>query len=544
MTEGYELTPQAAEEAVSLFKRQKGNPIEWDWLEALWSWLKSIWDKLWAIAAEAAAWVWSYVGPWLTSIVDWVRSVASQVANLASQLWNTISDVVSSWVTKVWGWIQEVLAKITQFFTALGASIANYFTDLWGKITGAFTSLGSQIAIWVTELPKTLEREFIDPITDWFQGFIENIVAIPVRIFQEWKRWLIDFPMFMLEDFGERVIYGLSTSFQWIGQWAEAAAGNVIEAIIGYIQKVGRIDPTNAPTVAGALMSLVGTGVFALSAMTIAGELMHPLKEIGMGHVSAMIGDVINYRVISGAFMGALVGAALSTPLRYYFNYTLRPWLPDRRVINEAMSRDMFGNPEDLNPELAPQIRALVGPGGWEAFERRMLGYHGFADEWYAVYKELANTRVGYFALAAVSRDGTFDEPIFKSELMRGGYGAPTRAMLLDMYRRASLGEVKGLYIGDPISAFKEGWFDEARLSRELIECGIPEASLPRYLHAAWIKYEVDLLSDRLAGLKEAYRKGLVTDDNFLGALTTWGMVTERATEHLTREQIRRYGKL
>ncbi|MBA7586645.1 hypothetical protein ES708_28648 [subsurface metagenome] len=160
------------------------------------------------------------------------------------------------------------------------------------------------------------------------------------------------------------------------------------------------------------------------------------------------------------------------------------------------------------------------------------------------MFKELASSKVGYFALAAVAKSGVFDEALFRSDLMRAGYYPPIQKLLLDMYRRSSVEEVKTLYIGDPINAFKEGWFDEARLRVELLQCGIPEIKLPAYLHAAWRKYEVDLLSDRLAGLKEAYRKGLVTDDEFTGSLTGWGMVRERATEHLSREQIRRYGKL
>ncbi len=290
--------------------------------------------------------------------------------------------------------------------------------------------------------------------------------------------------------------------------------------------------------------SLVGVMVGGLSAMTLAGELMHPLKEIGMGHISAMIGDCVNYKAISGAFMGALVAGALTTPLRYYFNYALRPWLPGPAEIAIGMSRNLFIDPDSLNPELAPGIKSLVGPDGGVAFEKRLLGYRGFHDEYYPMFKELANSKIGYFALAAVASGGTFDEVIFKSEMMRAGYWPRAANMLLDMYRRQALGEAKALYIGDPISAFKEGWFSEDRLARELIECGIPEAAVPRYLHAAWIKYEVDLLSDRLAGLKDAYRKGLVTDDDFTGSLTGWGMVRERATEHLSREQIRRYGKL
>jgi len=566
MTEDYELTPEAAEEAALLASRYKWDS-GWPWpLEAVQRWFewllnqvqkvaKSVWDQAvywgrtlwdWLVDRISAAVAWVVRGiSYLTGYI-WERLQAlwNVISNLALTVWNTVSDVVKSWVNILWNWIKDLWSTIGDWFSSLGATIANFFTNLWNDISDSFTWLGRQIATFFAELPGTIERTMIDPITDWFRGFFEHLIAFPTRILQELKRWLIDFPMWMLEDFGERVIYGLSVSFEWVGRWMELAVGSIIKAIIEYVQKVSRVDPTNAPTVAGGLMSLVGVMVGGLSAMTIAGELMHPLKEIGMGHISAMIGDCVNYKAISGAFMGALVAGALTTPLRYYFNYALRPWLPGPAEIAIGMSRNLFIDPDSLNPELAEGIRSLVGPDGGVAFEKRLLGYRGFHDEYYPMFKELANSKIGYFALAAVASGGTFDEVIFKSEMMRAGYWPRAADMLLDMYRRQALGEAKALYIGDPISAFKEGWFSEERLARELLECGIPEAALPRYQHAAWIKYEVDLLSDRLAGLKEAYRKGLVTDDEFSGSLTGWGMASERAEEHLRREQIRRYGKL
>lgn len=539
-----DLTPEAAAEAVSLFKSQKGNPIEWDWLGALWDWLKRLWAKLWALAAEAAEWVWSYVGPWLTGIWDWLVSVAANIAQFFTYLWNTVSDIVSSWVTKVWSWLQEGWAKTAHVIWEWVSKIWDWLESLWLRISDAFTSLGIQITHFFTELPRTIERTIVDPLVDWFRDVADAIRSVFGGMYHFLRTWLYEFPMWMIEDFPERVIYGLTTSFEWLGKWGERFAGNLIEAILGYVQKVGRVDPTNAPTIAGGLMSLMGAGIMGLAAMTIAGEFMNPLSHLGMGHVSAMIGDVVNYKVISGAFMGALVGAALSTPLRYYFNYTLRPWLPGAGEIAECMSRDLFIDPESLNPELAPGIKDLVGPDGGVAFEKRLLGYRGFHDEYYPVFKELASSRIGYFALAAIARSGVFDEEIFTSEMMRAGYWPRARTMLIDMYRRDAAGELKPIYTGVAIDAFKEGWFLEPRLRAELTELGIPTANHDRYVHAAWLKYEVDLLSDRLAGLKEAYRKGLVTDSEFSGSLTAWGMADERATEHLRREQIRRYGTL
>ncbi len=563
---GDELTLEAAEEAVSLSERFPWDshwPVMFGWLQSWWEELvnrvvgvaKMVWD--WAIYWGRTLWDWlvdriSLVVDWIVTGLkkfgDWawgvIQSIWDTIKDIATIVWNTVSDVVSSWVTSLWDWLKDyglallgpigiILALTTDLAPKLSGFIqkwvsfiweliSDWFSNLWENIWGGLTSFWQDMVKWFTELPKAIERTVIDPILDWLAN--------------AWQ-WFVGF---ITED----LIGGIMRGFQWIATWGSQAIGNIIEAIVGFISRIGRIDPTNAPTVAGGLMSLVGVMVLGLSTMTIAGELMHPLKELGFGHVSAMIGNCVNYGTISAAFMGALVGAALTTPLRYYFNYALRPWLPDRRVMDMSMSRELFLHPETLvAPEWVEPIKALVGPDA-RAFERRMLGYHGFADEWFPVYKELSNTPVGYFALAGIARTGVFDPSFFTEAIQRAGYSPRLKTEFYKMFEYMAKASAQTLYIGDPIGAFKEGWFSEERLARELIECGVPEASLPRYMHAAWIKYEVDLLSDRLAGLKEAYRKGLVTDADFSGSLTGWGMAEERAEEHLRREMIRRYGKL
>jgi len=381
--------------------------------------------------------------------------------------------------------MQEALISLYQPLPAL---ISGYFTGLTSQLESWFTWLGNYVrdqvvAPLATWWDRFLERlftpaEWIDKLMDAVWGwFLEDVPGHSPRwtvIFDSiagwFRKWFIDFPMWMAADFPERVAYGLAESFRWVGDTFNEIFETFTEAILGIVRMVGPMTPSNAVAGYSGIAKVGLAALGGLAGMTIAGEFINPLSHLGLGHVSAMVYDMTNYKMITGVFMGAMTATMLRTPLTYYFNDIFRPWLLSPRDFMELMSREAFTEPEKLRvPELTAAMQA-VAPGGGGGFESAMVGWYGYPSPYLGFFKELANTRLGYFALAGIARAGFWDEPWFIEALSRTGYSVTARAALLLMYDELVKATRQGIVLGQLRRQLREGYLELGEVRETLTE--------------------------------------------------------------------------
>jgi hypothetical protein len=254
-----------------------------------------------------------------------------------------------------------------------------------------------------------------------------------------------------------------------------------------------------------------------LGAMTVAGHLVHPLHSLGLEHISAMIYDMTNYKMLIGAGMGVIASASIRTPMTYHINSILRPNLPGESAVLEMYNREIISF-DELS---------------------KYLAYKGYPDYWHTPLGRTTETPIKYFGLAAVARGGYFDRDFFEMDLKRGGYAPDTRAVLLDMYSKASSESVRGIMSGTAIKRFKEGWTTESQFANELTLLGYSPEQFPSFLAAAKLDYGYDYLYDLLSAYRDAVRKGNISLDQYRSSLLDLGMVPERVEGYILRERAR-----
>lgn len=525
------------------------------------NWVRDAWNTITSAVSSAIGVVSTWIMQATNTITSWISgaigSIISQVQSITSQ----ITTSVSAWFSEQW-------AKMSALFSAWGENIAGFFADQRQLISGFWSDWYRQRAQDAEDLRLWMSENIVGPIGTWWDQFLNRIFdfgawvnkffdavwswlfqdipgfsprwqAILESIFNWFATWLYEFPRWFFADVPERIAYGLQESFKWVTDALHPIIEDFNNAVLSFARSIGPLSPEQAVTNFSSIAK-VGIGALAgLAGMTVAGELLHPLKRIGLGNLAAVIYDMTNYKVITGAFVGAMSFSMLQTPLRYYFNNLFRPRLLSERDFTELMSRRAFTEPEALqNPPLVASVEALTGGDG-EGFERSLIGYYGFPDQYHGLYKELANARIGYFALAGIARTGFYERNWFIEALHRTGYSETAVKQLLIMYEKMVDEAVQGAMSGAAIRRFKEGFTTEEQFQGEMFLLGYSEKQFAKYLAAARLDYATDYTSDLIAAYRDAVRKGNLTIDEYRQALLSLALVPERVEGYVIREVAR-----
>lgn len=536
----------------------------WDWIWGainwLWGLVQPIFAHIWNTVSTWVSWLWAVVEPIFDSIWNtvstWVGWLWDSVSGAISNVWEQITsglswlwEAVSGAIGNVWGWISDWVGwlwdSISGWLSWLWDSISSFFGWLWDAITGSFSWLWDAITSslsWLWDSISSYLSRLWDEITEDFSWMGDRLKELPKLLWDEIIDPFWDFIVHSWKSFStfitEDLIGSIARGFAWFYNWIKDTIGSFWDLLEGFWGSHSPISPHDAPSVARNLLILAAVGVGGLAAMTVAGELLHPLKEIGLGHVAAMIGDLTNYRMISGVFMGAFLGSMLKTPLNYYFNALFRPWVLAIRDFMMLLSRDAFEHPETLRtPELISSVDQL-SDGNRMGLINNFIGWYGYPGPYYGLFKELSYTRLGYFALAGIARSGFFDEEWFKEALARTGYSITAREALLDMYReqvratrqRPAAYQIKRLY--------RDG-FVTIEKSQELLAWAelLPSlVDIERYAMELERDYDMrDLARDIIL---RAYSRGVITEKAAGDSLLRLGMQLDIAMMEILRERL------
>ncbi|MFQ5826173.1 MAG: hypothetical protein ACE5IA_02340 [Dehalococcoidia bacterium] len=494
---------------------------------ALWDFLQDILSPLFDSVHNVLLWLSEVVSSMATWLWDQVRPALEGVRDLASDIW----DAVSTFVGDIGGVISSQFELITSFWGGLLQSGVNRL--------GVFVEDSTQ---WVGELVvgvgRTIREEIADPITDFFMDLPERFAAF----LQPWIdvagaiRRGLDWFIFPWET--KEIAHAYRGLFTWIQDEITEAVDSAWDAIMGTLKAGSPLNPLEAPSTARGLLTLGAVSAGGLGLMTLGGELVHPLKSIGMGQVAAMVWDVINFREITGMIMRTVLEAGLRIPLRYYIQDILRPWLLDPRDFRELLARNAFMDPERLRtPELIETVNAVAVEGRSQLIDS-LIGFYGFPANYRGFFQELAFTRLGYFPLAGIARTGFFDEEWFLEALARTGYSFTAREALMNMYREMVFTSKVTPSMFHLRRLLRDGFTTPEAIRERLAEV----AALPNLLEARLFAFGVEREYEQKSGDRDiilrAFSRGLITEGEARQGLEELGLVADTRAQELMREKL------
>ena len=494
----------------------------WDWLKTEVNWL---WTKIWAgletlgrsiadIAQVVATKVgeinqWfsnEFIDPFIDWLVQFPRNFFEAGKNFLVDQWQLIFEF---WA-RDWNWLKLLTGMVVAFVGgaivlsagAIGAALIGatrwlgaILLQLSPAIGGWFLQLFSKIGGWLVTGGVT------------FGGWLA--ARLPAILLWFGKHW---FPLFSS---------GLVVALGATGTLNELISNFItpkIEELFNWAEHLGPVSPTTGESATKSITNLITFTVSGLATMTLMGEALSPLKHLGMGHVSAMIYDLINYKTLTAAFMGVLAFVYIKTPLTYYYNKIARPNIPDER-----------------------QLLSLAGEYAISKQEfQDNMQWQGYSDEWISKLYELADRPLTPFMFRYLGEAGILDETLLDRELHNASYNEETIPYLKTWLQRVSTGELRTLFVGAAMTRYKEGLDDTESLSQNLLALGVSNALLPKYLFAAQLSYLTDYQTDLLAYYKDAYHRREIEEAELRRGLASLGLNPQRIDLAVARESIKR----
>lgn len=503
------------------------------------SWTSNAYHTVVSAVSSGVSVVKGWIDAGTTAVRGWISTTVGQVQGWISSSWSAASSWIgshfdagvrglTSWFTSAWtdlrGAIGTIVGSVSSTVTAITSQLASGFswlsTYLQDNVVKPLATITSTIAGAVAH-PGELVTKIFDAVAEWLNvdvpGHSPRWTAIFDDIGHWFATWFYQFPKWFFGDFPERVAYGLSQSWNWFTDAMQPIVNSFMDALTGFTQHLGPITPETAHVHYNSMLKVGATAVFGLVGMTVAGELLHPLKNLGLGRVASMIFDVTEYRLITGAFIGALAAAAIGMPMRYYYQKMFRPWLPASAEAFRMRSREYI---------TAQQYSDL-------------LAYYGIPDEWHPSLDKLTETPGGYFALNNVAKNGVFQRDLFERDLHRSGYSDELIALLLDMYQKNAQSGVKPAQLSTVIGRYKAGYIDDNTFAAELGLVGSPQAEIDLFLVHAKLEQATQYANDMLTAYTDGVRSGQLGLDEFRQALLDLGMQPNMVAAKILIEKLR-----
>lgn len=372
-----------------------------------------------------------------------------------------------------WGWILTVAPRIGGWFSKV-------FSGIWGWLSGAGLLLAAKLA------------EVLPRIGGWFAS-----------------KWI---PLL-----GSSAILGLEATGRLEGI-INKFVSPAIDGILKWAEGMGPVSPQSGAATMTGITKLATFTVSGLAAMTLAGEALSPLKHIGLGHIAAVVYDMINYKTLTAAFMGVLAFVYIRTPLTYYYNKIARPNIPDERGL-----RDMLGSYDITQDEFI----------SW-------MQFHGYTDEWSAKMISSAFRPLTPFLLRSLAEAGLLPEEVLDRELHHAGYREEVIPIIKQMMINLASGALAAVSSSTAMTRFQEGFDDEPALRQNLLTLGIAPQMLDRYVFAAQLKYLYDYQVDLKTFYIDEYHRRVIEEPELRSSLTQAGLAMDRLDLVVDAQKIKR----
>ena len=222
---------------------------------------------------------------------------------------------------------------------------------------------------------------------------------------------------------------------------------DTIEAPLNGLRNVKPGDEDQASREAFKAAFISGQLAHALGAM---GEILHPIKNLGLDKLAAAMADLASFSDVSKARLGPLLDTHIGIPARYAAMAKARPTIPDQARLNEMFARRIIEEPQ------------------W----RTAIPYSGIATEWEQPLLDVAYRPPQPFQLLRGLGLLVIDKTPTLDAMRYAGFREQDITALIASAERQGLQPLVQQIIAQAITTAAEGLLSDADLSGILSAIG------------------------------------------------------------------------
>lgn len=282
----------------------------------------------------------------------------------------------------------------------------------------------------------------------------------------------------------------------------EESQKNLLTMFMGHAP--AQIDaPTEAATEAILMGNRFGLAAHGLAAAV---EMVSPLKYLGMGQVAAYLVDLAGFKPIAQAVAGAMVGGAITRPMRWWGNAVFQPEIPG------------VGDLERLVQKRVIDEQTYIG----------YLAYHGFPREIADYFAQTVYRDFSIRDIALAMEDTTIDPSWLEPRIMRIGYDDDDAAQITKSLIQRGAKTARFRVMSAAYSAVSSGSISIDDYRTILQGLDLRQTTIDYEVQAATIASHNDYIKDSIAVYRKQYVNGVIDDGSFRVALAALGLPSER----------------
>lgn len=464
-------------------------------------------------------------------IYEMVKNSISYDLWLLRQVWERMPSWVRDPIERAW---QQITTHIRWLWEVFGA----YFNNL--KV-GVQSSIGilSTLIHNPLETLRILWQQFVQ---SWEGGLLRSwlggLQSLINTVIEALRRWWAGIQPQIIRAAESAITFARPYIERWVGAFQELPATylNWIAATAGTNLA---LTPSRALTTAGSLYAMsIAAGSLAMVTST-ALNLIPATNWVGASQFSAFIAEAAGFEPLTRATYGVLLNEVLTQPLRYHWNYQLRPRIPTEGTIF------LMGRKRGLTRSEFTQAMGYQGIPNWWIDKEYLFFWTDPSPYWLLRMSEAANP--------TIHPSGQFEEWLnqwlpnwrsdpwawYKMKLMLAGFEDTDIPAFIEGFQKRMLTSAVTQVKTSVRAMLRDDYWTKADAQGSLRSLGTRQEEIELMWVAERLDYQHEYLDDQVMYYKESFRKGEIGEQDLSLALSTIYQSPERVHQEVARERVR-----